>query len=1722
VYLLQNDAGHTVVEGAGGGFDFVLIYQGGPADFVAPANVEKVQAYVNVTGNTLDNLIIGISAYNSLSGGAGNDTLEGRNGEDTLTGGSGNDVLDGGGGLDSFVGGLGDDTYYTDRDDEAVQIFEAASEGTDTVFYSMSADFTLSANVENLTFTYSGTSGDQDGVGNASPNVFVGNARENTFTGLAGNDVYHVDLADTVVEASGGGADTVVLDVGATSGTYTLPANIEHVTLEGTGAYNVTGSTAANQLTGNTAANSLDGGSGNDTLTGDAGNDTLEGGAGNDSLVGGLGDDLYVRDSSGDVVNETLGGGGDGYDIVESSVSYTFAASSGLEELQLSGAALNGTGNELDNLITGTSGNNSLSGGTGNDTLVGGAGNDTYVVDSNEDVVMESGADTLDVVQSSAPGFTLSSGVENLTLTGSASINGAGNELNNLMVGNSAANVLDGLASADTMRGAGGNDSYYADDANDVVDEDTATGGAGSADTVYSLVDVNLGDTVHYKGTLENVVLLGGANLNATGNGTANVLTGNAGTNVLTGLAGNDTYYADLSDTVVEASGAGTDTVILDVGTSSGNYVVPANVEHMTLLGTGDAAVFGSSVPNLLIGNSGANLLYGDAGNDTLQGGTGDDIYVLDAATDLVQESIDGGYDLVQIAATYTLTGEVEDLALTGTGNINGRGNSLANFITGTTGNNVLNGDLGTDTLIGSTGNDTYVVDSNDDMVIESGSDTLDLVQSTAPGFTLSSGVENLTLTGNAAIDGTGNELNNLIVGNAGANVLNGQTGADTMRGAGGNDSYYVDDAADVVDEDTATGGAGSADTAYSLLDVNLGDTVHYKGTVENVTLLGSANLNATGNGAANVLTGNAGANVLTGLAGNDIYYVDLADTVVEASGAGTDTVMLDAGTASGTYTLPANIEHVILEGTGAYNVTGSTAANQLTGNTAANSLDGGSGNDTLSGGDGNDTLTGGADNDSLVGGLGDDLYVRDSSGDVVNETLGGGGGYDIVQSSVNYTFAANSGLEELQLTGGAGNGTGNELDNLITGTSGNNVLSGGAGNDTLVGGAGNDTYVVDSNDDVVIESGADTLDLVQSTAPGFTLGAGLENLTLTSSAAIKGSGNELNNLIVGNSGANVLDGLVGADTMRGAGGNDSYYVDDASDVVDEDSATGGAGSADTVYSLVDVDLGDTVHYKGTLENVVLLGGANLNATGSTGGNALTGNSETNVLDGGAGNDTLDGGLGADILVGGTGNDTYIIDTLGDTPIENASAGVDTVQSWISYSLPYSWEAVYLENLVLLGTGNFTASGNDLSNVITGNSGNNVLEGGLGGADTLQGGLGDDYYYISAFSGMDTVVEAAGAGNDTISLAADNGSLTYSLPANVELVEISGSEGTLTLTGNSSSNEIVVYPGFSAATILGGGGNDTITAHDYFWFYGFTYTVSGEAGDDIYVQTVSSNPIFDESTATSSGTDTVVSQGGLVDLADASHFKGAIEIIRYELATDVSSVEAWGNSLNNTFYGTYEVDFFGGRGGNDTYYIDPADVVIEVSGGGTDTVYLDTGQTTGTASLKNNGTPPDPLPSAGSELWYVEHLTLLGSSDFDVVGSSAANVIAGNAGNNVLDGGAGNDSLTGGAGEDLFVFSTPLSANVDHIVDFAVMRDKIVLDDAIFAAIGPALSPSQFRAAPGATAGGDLDDRVILNLTNGVLYYDADGSGAASSVAFAWIDDSAARDVLSASDFLIS
>lgn len=273
-------------------------------------------------------------------------------------------------------------------------------------------------------------------------------------------------------------------------------------------------------LNGGAGADRLDGGTGNDLLNGEAGVDILNGGDGFDTLDGGIdadtmnggdGSDLYIVDNVGDVTMELFDDEEGGFDRVEASVTHTLGF--GIEDLNLTGfAAINGSGNAMNNFMTGNdsnnilsglagndtlngwSGNDRLNGGTGDDFLNGGSGNDvlnggagtdvmngedgsdTYVVDNEQDVVQEF-FDTegeVDQIQASVT-YTLGTGIENLVLTGSATINGTGNQENNVMTSNSANNVLSGLDGDDKLNGGSGDDLLNGDNGNDLL-----TGGAGA------------------------------------------------------------------------------------------------------------------------------------------------------------------------------------------------------------------------------------------------------------------------------------------------------------------------------------------------------------------------------------------------------------------------------------------------------------------------------------------------------------------------------------------------------------------------------------------------------------------------------------------------------------------------------------------------------------------------------------------------------------------------------------------------------------------------------------------------------------------------------------------------------------------------------------------------------------------------------------------------------------------------------------------------------------------------------------------------------------------------------------------------------------------------------------------------------------------------------------------------------------------------------------------
>ena len=711
-----------------------------------------------------------------------------------------------------------------------------------------------------------------------------------------------------------------------------------------------------------------------------------------------------------------------------------------------------------------------------------------------------------------------------------------------------------------------------------------------------------------------------------------------------------DTYVVDsISDIVIESAAGGTDSVL-----SSITYALGADVENLTLTGAAISAI-GNNLNNSLVGNAQANTLDGGVGADTMSGGTGDDTYIVDDAGDVVIESAGAGTDSVESSVTYALGAEVENLTLTDTA-ISGTGNGLNNSLSGNAQANTLDGGLGADTMSGGAGDDTYVVDDAGDSVIEGAGGGTDTVQSSIT-YSLGAEVENLTLTGTAT-SATGNSLNNSLIGNAQANALDGGAGADTMSGGAGDDTYVVDNTGDSVIE----GAGGGTDTVQSSMTYTLGSEL------ENLTLIGNAAINGTGNALANELRGNSAANTLAGGLGNDSYYVGTGDTVTEAASAGTDTVFADF-----TYTLGNNVENLTLLGSANINGTGNSLANILRGNSGIN---------------------------TLAGGTGDDQYYV-STGDTVTEASNAG--TDTVFSDVTWTLGTN--IEKLTLLGAANiNATGNTLANTLTGNAGNNILTGGSGADTMIGGAGSDTYMVDSTSDAITELLNEGIDTVQSSVT-YTLAANVENLTLTGTTALGGTGNALDNVLTGNSGNNALNGM---------GGNDTYFLTSG------DTVTEAAGGGEDL-----VNVGATHTLATNVENLILAGTTAINGTGNASNNLLRGNSAVNTLAGAAGNDVLEGGDGNDIL-GDTGGKNLL----------NGQGGTDTLNGNTG------------NELLIGGAGNDTVNTNSGADIIAFNRGDGADTVAVSTAKDNSLSLGGGIAYADLFfqkSGTNLVLKTAGS-----------------------------------------------------------------------------------------------------------------------------------------------------------------------------------------------------------------------------------------------------------------------------------------------------------------------------------------------------------------------------------------
>jgi Ca2+-binding RTX toxin-like protein len=1620
VLVLPGSGNDTIYGGAGSWLDYqegdgsalqtrgiVAIWSSATSGIVTDdgwGNRDKFFGIGAISGSAFDDVIVGNSGNDQISGVSGDDYLSGYDGDDTLDGGDGDDELYGGAGSDQLNGGTGNDIL----------------------------------------------------VGGGS---LVGG--EDGLYGGDGDDTLLADGADSFMEA---GAGNDLIDGGT---------GYDQLSYEGS-----TSGVAVNLLTGSASdgmggtdtisgVEMLRGSNYSDRLTGDDGDNQFRGLEGNDTIDGGAGSDWarYDRD-------DTRGGAGavtvdlatgvaiDGWGDHDSLLN--------IENIRATESDDSLTGSFADNQLMGKGGEDTLYGGGGHDTLDGGDGNDVLTVSGTAITLNERGSyvyggdgdDTLVSSQLSSWGSLLSPGLGNNRIIGSVETwnSGDGDDLGlDDLVDVGGVTVVQGQNGSGTAISGDGrvidsfeyiqwfqltteNDLIYFSDetkwkgVSPGAGSDTIVGGAGVDDLYYGVdtgqgitLDVAAGTVIDpwsdtdyfssvesFRGAQSADVMSAagvGFSVNLEGNNGNDTITGGDGADTLLGGSGDDQLFGGNGNDLID-DGFGIDTI--DGGAGVDTFVrFYEGVDYSVVLGF----------------DLNRGLAYSPSNPDTAA-----EVFV-----DVENLRVSGGY-------RFILTGNsASNLLETADGNDSLYGMSGNDSLVSGAGEDFLDGGAGNDSMSGGADNDTYFVDAAGDVIFENLNEGTDLVQSSVT-YSLTANVENLMLTGNAAINGTGNTLNNVLTGNAVDNRLAGGGGNDTLIGANGNDTLEG-----AAGNDSMTGGNGSDTASYAnataAVTVNLaltsaqntvGAGIDTLTTIEN--LIGSSyNDTLTGDGAANNVAGGLGNDRLAGAAGNDT---------------------LDGGVGNDT-------------------------------------LDGGDGNDSMSGGDGSDTLYGGAGSDILLGAAGNDSLIFGLG----NDTIYGGDGDDIIDDVAATQYVgtnfidAGAGNDSVWAGGGDDSVLGGAGNDSLTGDAGNDTLDGGVGSDSLVGVDGNDTYIVDAAGDVVFENLNEGIDLVQSSVT-YSLTANVENLTLTGSAVINGTGNTLSNILTGNSGANRLSGgggndtIIGGagnDTLEGAAGNDSLVGSDGVDTASYNNATA-AVSVNLALTSAQNTVGAGTDTLATIENLIgsaykdtLVGdGAANNFAGGLGNDSLTG---------AAGNDTLDGGAGNDSMSGGVNDDTYVVDSAFDIVNEIANEGADLVQSSMTYTL-----SANVENLTLTGSAAINGNGNTLSNILTGNSAANAISGaggndtiiGGGGNDTLEGAAGNDS--LTGGDGIDTASYNAASAAVIVNLTLTDAQSTIGAGTDTltSIENLIGSAYNDTLTGDANANTMTggagtdgLTGGAGNDTLDGGAGNDVLTGGD-----GTDAASYASAGAAV---TVNLSLTTAQSTV-GAGTDTLTTIENLIGSNFNDLLTGTATANRVEGGAGADTITGaagadtlLGGDGDDKFIVALAADFATGEimdGGNGTdelrFAMTAASTLALTSSVSVEKVVIGTGTaatavTSATtaininASLAANGLTI--TGNAGAN-------TLTGSAFSDSLEGGAGNDnLGGGSGADTLVGGAGTDSLYGGGGADMFVFNATNESvkgtGRDIIYDFVSGTDKI---DLHLIDANTATSGDQAFAFGGATA----------------------------------------------------
>jgi Ca2+-binding RTX toxin-like protein len=1226
-------------------------------------NVERFNNLTTGSGN--DTITFTGSLNETINTGAGNDTINGGRGQDNVNGGAGNDLLivdyssNTYSGTTSYPAGIGSDIYSSGSGgwNGYIDAYNNISGGYDQVNFSNIERFQITGTNFNDNFDEGGGGISIDG-GTGTDTINNADFSSDT-TGLTINNT-----GATITQSNG----TYVKNVERFNNLWTGSGND---TITFTGSFN----------------DNINTGAGNDTINSAFGDDNVDGGDGNDLLIVNYSGNTYSGNASypggivGSISSNGLGGwNGNIFAHNNSSGGYDQVIFSNIERFQITGTNLNDNFGEVGRFFN-------IDGGTGTDTVnnVNFSGETTNLtIDNSAAIVTFSNGAVLKNIEQF---FNLSTGSGNdtITLTGSfddSIYTGAGNDIINagrgrdtvdggedddLLIINYSSNTYSGTTSYPA--GIVSHFHFYDIDAGNGYFSAYNNSSGG-----YDVVNFSNIERFHITGTnLNDSISTGNGDdtiLGGTGNDTIN---GEDGNDIIRGDAGNDTINGGDGDDIIIGvnptitNPGSTELDNLTGGLGSDRFVlgdynwIGYDDVNITNAGTGNYALindfntYQGDVIQLRGASSNYRLVV--AGTDTQilidKPGTEPDerIALIKNQTTLSLTNSYFSYIPVGVLPSITLAVAPGSVTEDGINNLvytftrNGSITSAFTVNYAIAGSATFNTDYtqtGAGSFTGTTGTinfavgattATLTIDPTSDIDIET-DETVILTLATGTGYTVGT---TTAVTGTIVNDDFSNLApNGLTLSNS--NIAENQPVSTVVGNLTGTDP----DAGDTLTYSLVTGTGDTDNASFTIVGTQLQTNgvfdfetknsynIRVRTTdqgglfFEQTFTIGITNINEIiGTVNNESFTATSAPDSIDGQGGNDTItstFANLSNDLFNGN-VGTDTLVITGGVAGNAINIDAsnvsnqllNIPGTTIIGFETFNLTSFAGTVNFLGTTGNDIIQSGAGNDTLNGGAGADTLNGGTGADTMIGGLGNDIYTVDNVGDIITENLNEG--TDTVNINRTYTLLAN--FENLTLTGTTAiNGTGNELNNSITGNSaaniltggiGNDTINGGAGADTLIGGVGNDIYTVDNVGDVITENAGEGTDTVNSSIT-YILGTTLENLTLTGSLAIDGTGNSANNTITGNTGNNTLTGGDGIDTLTGGTGNDILVGGTGADIL-----TGGIGSDIFRFNIANEGLDNIKDFKVAELDIIQVSAAGF------GGGLVVGNLDVSQFISGAG-----------------------------------------------------------------------------------------------------------------------------------------------------------------------------------------------------------------------------------------------------------------------------------------------------------------------------------------------------------------------------------------------------------------------------------------------------------------------------------------------------------------------